>query len=219
MGRRGKRRREARRERRERPARKAEPGAPEQGRPGESPERAGTAGPAPISLHRSAQKRRRRAGRRLRLRVSPWLIATPLAAVLVALLAVVFIGSGSSNGGGEEKVVVDPRVAGLTPVASFTIEAGDDGTGNNSYFRPSIIRAPAGEVIELVVKNVGSVSHNLRVSGPDKEYETADDFESQPYAIKPGETGRVILKIDPPGSYPFRCDFHRALQIGTLVLQ
>ena len=38
-------------------------------------------------------------------------------------------------------------------------------------------------------------------------------------AIKPGETGRVVLKIDEPGTYRFRCAFHPTFEIGTLTLE
>jgi len=154
-----------------------------------------------------------------RVRVSPWLIATPVVAIGAAILAALVLTSGSSGTTGpERKVAPDQRVAGQTSTASFTIEAGDDGSGNNSFFDPDTIRANAGDVIELVVTNPGSVSHNLRLSGPDKQYGTGDDFESEPFAIGPGETGRTVVKIESPGTYPFRCDFHPALQVGTLVL-
>jgi plastocyanin len=157
--------------------------------------------------------------RALKFRVSPWLIAAPVVAIGAAILAVFVLTSGSSETTGPAREIApDQRVAGQTSTASFTIEAGDDGAGNNSFFDPDTIRANAGDVIELVVTNPGSVSHNLRLSGSDKEYGTSDDFESEPFAVGPGETGRTVVKIESPGTYPFRCDFHPALQIGTLVL-
>jgi hypothetical protein len=39
-----------------------------------------------------------------------------------------------------------------------------------------------------------------------------------PNVIKPGDSERLIVKIDEPGTYPFRCDFHPQYQKGTLVL-
>jgi plastocyanin len=167
----------------------------------------------------TAHKRRKRAGRRRRLRMSPWLIATPVVVAGVVILAVLIVTSGSSQTTGPTaEPTPDARVAEQESTASFAIEAGDDGTGNNSFFTPNTVSAKAGEIIELVVTNTGAVSHNLRVSGPDGEYGTDDDFESQPFAIEPGETVRTAVKIDSPGTYPFRCDFHPALQFGTLVL-
>jgi plastocyanin len=166
-----------------------------------------------------AHKRRKRGGERRRFRLSPWLIATPVVVAGAVALAVLVATSGSSETTGPAaESTPDARVAEQASTASFAIEAGDDGTGNNSFFTPNTVSAKAGEVVELVVTNTGAVSHNLRVSGPDGEYGTGDDFESQPFAIEPGATVRTAVKIDSPGTYPFRCDFHPALQFGTLVL-
>ena len=76
-----------------------------------------------------------------------------------------------------------------------------------------------------MVKNTGTVSHNLRVSGPNKIYDLettgkkGDDFEMPPNTILPGKTQRLVVKIDEPGSYPFHCDFHPQYQKGTLILE
>jgi YHS domain-containing protein/plastocyanin len=166
---------------------------------------------------RSAGRRNKRKDgsrdRGSRIRVSPWLIVMPVVAIVAALVAALVLTPAPSG-------TTEPasEVAGQASTVSFTIEAGDDGTGNNSFFDPETIRANAGDTIELVVTNPGSVSHNLRLSGIDRQYGTGDDFESEPFAIGPGETGRAVVKIESPGTYPFRCDFHPALQIGTLVL-
>ena len=88
-----------------------------------------------------------------------------------------------------------------------------------AFYSTTTITGNAGEVIEILVKNTGSVVHNLRVSGLDKEFDNDDDFEPQPLAIQPGKIGRLLVKIDQPDTYPFRCDFHPALQTGQLVLQ
>ncbi len=180
--------------------------------------------PSKYAVHgQSARRRPKRKGgpgeRAIRIRLSPWLIATPVVAIVAAIVAALVLISGSSGTTEPASgVAPDQQVAGQTSTVSFTIEAGDDGAGNNSFFDPDTIRGKAGDVIELVVTNPGSVSHNLRLSGPDKKYGTGDDFESEPFAIGPGETGRAVVKIDSPGTYPFRCDFHPALQVGTLVL-
>jgi len=138
----------------------------------------------------------------------------------VAFLAVSIASEGSSSTGGPAvSRTPDPRVAGQTPAATFAIEAGDAGQATGTYFRPDTITGNAGEVIEIVVTNAGSVAHNLRVSGPDREYDTADDFWTDVFSIKAGEESRVLLKIDQPGSFPFRCDFHPTTQTGVLVLR
>jgi uncharacterized cupredoxin-like copper-binding protein len=39
-----------------------------------------------------------------------------------------------------------------------------------------------------------------------------------PNVIQPGETERLLVKIDQAGTYSFRCDFHPQYQTGNLVL-
>ena len=173
---------------------------------------------------RAARKRAKRGDvgtweRVRRLRVSPWLIATPLAVLGIGILAVVILTSGSSGvtGGGITELTPDARVAGLTPEVTINIDAG--GGSSNAFFSPNTVTANAGDVIEIVVTNTGSVIHNLRLAGLNDEYETADDFEMPPNVIAPGETQRLVVKLDEPGTYRFRCDFHPLVQTGTLELE
>ena len=221
------RRREARRRARQRREEQmAEPPPQEEGAEeaaGPSVEEPGRTAAASEAGHGRAVRKRtkRRGGLRGRasgVRISPWLMATPVVAIGVGIVAVLVLTSGSSGTtGGVSSPTPDPRVAGLTPDVSFNINAG--GEVNNAFFSPDTITANAGDVIELVVTNIGSVSHNLRVAGPDDEYDTADDFEMPPNVIIPGETQRLVVKLDQPGTYRFRCDFHPLVQTGTLVLE
>jgi len=161
------------------------------------------------------------------MRISGWMVGVPVVVVGGVVLAVLILTSGSSGGGGAKlQVTPDPRVAGKTPTASFNIEASDRGQGSSdSFYNPTEIRAKAGDVIELVVKNTGTVSHNLRVSGPNKIFDLdttgkkGDDFEMPPNTVLPGKTERLVVKIDKPGASPFRCDFHPQYQKGTLILE
>lgn len=167
------------------------------------------------------KKARPRAGlwqRVSRMRISGWMIGLPVVAVVVAVVAVLVVTSGSSGGGGPDKTPTpDPRVAGQTPTATFTIEA--RGAESGSFYEPNTITAKAGEVIAITVKNTGTVSHNMRLSGEDKEYDTADDFEMPPNVIEPGKSQTLVVKIDEPGTYPFRCEFHPLDQKGNLILE
>src|SRR3972149_5023751 len=108
-----------------------------------------------------------RGGGRRRFRLSPWLSATPAVAIGAAILAVLILTSGSSGTTGPAaESTADPRVAELAPTASFPIEAGDDGTGNGSFFRPNTISAKAGDGIGLGVTKTGAGSHNPRGAWP-----------------------------------------------------
>lgn len=136
---------------------------------------------------------------------------------------VVFGGFLALSAGGSEipdapESTPDPRVAGLAIDTSLTVEADDDGQNVNPRFIPPTITAEAGQVIEIVMPNVGSVVHNLRIAGVDGEYITDDDWVTDPASVEAGDEGRVVVKIDEPGTYPFKCDFHPT-QTGTLILR
>ena len=153
------------------------------------------------------------------LRVPTWLIVTPVMVIGVGVLAYFILTSGSSGvtGGGTTELTPDSRVAGLTPELTINIDAG--GSSSSAFFSPDTVTAHAGDVIEIVVTNTGSVIHNLRLAGPDDEYDTADDFEMPPNVIKPGETQQLVVKLDEPGTYRFRCDFHPLEQGGVIVVE
>jgi len=144
--------------------------------------------------------------------------------VAVVTLAVLggflFLGGGGDDNGsnGAPTATPDPRIAGLPIDRTITIETNDDGQNVNTRYVPNAITGQAGEVIEILVTNVGSVAHNLRFPGSDGEYNTRDDWLVEPGTLQPGETGRVVVKFDEPDSYPFRCDFHVAIHLGTLTL-
>lgn len=136
----------------------------------------------------------------------------------VALVVVLIATSGSSGVSAPRPTAEpDPRVAGLTPVETLRIDAG--GSDFDAYFDPRTLTGPAGEPIEIVITNVGSLSHNLTIAGVDGQYDTDDDWVSDPVLITPGEEGSVVVKIDEPGTYVFRCSLHPQVQTGELVLQ
>jgi plastocyanin len=133
---------------------------------------------------------------------------------VIGVVAVLILTSGSSGGGAKPGPTPDPRVAGKTPDNSISLNVDD------VNFSRTEIPGKAGDVIEFVVTNTSTTqqSHNMVVAGPDNEYDTADDFSPDPFAIKAGETGRVVVKIDDPGTYLFRCAFHPTIEFGTIVL-
>ncbi len=158
-------------------------------------------------------------------RIGAWVAAALVAVGGIAFIAVVVL-SGSDNSGPAvitPSRTPDPRVGTATTTAgqSFVVEAAGD--PNTAVFIPTSLQGKAGAVIEIIAKNTGTVAHNVRVSGPNKTFEPdeprSDDFVSDPLTIQPGQEGRVRLKLDQPGAYPFRCDFHPVLQIGTLTIQ
>jgi uncharacterized cupredoxin-like copper-binding protein len=147
-----------------------------------------------------------------------WIITGGIAVVVGIGVAVALLSGGSSSEGGDSVAATptpDPRVAGATPAATLNVEADDDGQEVNPRFVPNSLQGPAGQVVAIDIANVGTVAHNLRIAGIDKQYDTRDDFAS--LTVQPGNEQQLLVKIDAPDSYPFRCDFHPQ-QTGTLVL-
>ena len=219
MSGRGKRRREARRRARQRedeqaPAQDVEgEGGPEPASPTPREEK-----PTPregAARARGDRKKARRRGGPGGIRVSGWMIGVPVVVVVIAAVVVLIATSGSSGGGAKPGPTPDPRVAGQTPDNSISLSVSD------VNFSQTEIPGTAGEVIEFLVTNTSTTqqSHNMVVAGPDNEYDTPDDFNPEPFAIKAGETGRLVVKIDDPGTYNFRCAFHPTIEFGTLVLK
>lgn len=163
---------------------------------------------------RKKQKERRKSSG------SPLLWVASGAGVLVLVVIGVVIllqgGGGGSDGSSAATPRPDPRVAGLPVAQQVQIIADDQGQANNPTFDTTAVSGQAGEVIEFTLINEGSVAHNLSVSGSDEEFGTLDDFTMN--SLNAGEEGTLLVKINDPGTYPFRCDLHPFQQVGTLNL-
>ena len=146
-------------------------------------------------------------------------IAAAIALAVVGGFLFLSGGSGDDSPNATPIVTPDSRVAGLPIEVTFDIDADDDGQNVNTRFTPDAISANAGQVVEIVVTNVGSVAHNLRLAGVDDEYDTRDDWLTDPATLFSGDTGTVVVKLDDPGVYAFRCDFHATLQVGTFTVR
>jgi plastocyanin len=120
----------------------------------------------------------------------------------------------------SEGIIIAPEEADR----EIAIEASDRGQPEaDSFFNPDTFTAKTGETVKVNVENTGTVTHNLRVEGVDKVYETEDDFvtrapDQESSLIQPGEEGFLVVRIDQPGEYAFRCDIHRDVQFGTMIV-
>ena len=154
--------------------------------------------------------------------VAPYFWGGGIAAVIAVAVVGGFLllsGGGDDNSSTPTPTAApDPRIAGLPIDQTITLDADDDGQNQNTRFVPNTLSGNAGDVIEILVTNIGSVAHNLSFPGLDSEYDTSDDWVVAPFTLQPGETSRVVLKFDEPGTYPFRCSFHPQLHLGTLTL-
>lgn len=165
------------------------------------------------------KKSKRKSGQvRMKTATIAWLAGGLGVVAIAGLLAYAIIqGEEDATSGTLITETPDPRLAGLTPAATISIEAGDAGQATGTYFDPAQVTATAGEATEIVLTNAGSVAHNIHLSGADKKYDTTDDWVGD--VITPGEEVRLLFKIDERGSYPFRCDLHPTTQTGTLTLE
>lgn len=82
-------------------------------------------------------------------------------------------------------------------------------------FEPTVLTASAGQTVAINLTASGRFAHNIRIAGPDGQYETDDDLVSED--VSPGGSVELIVDLE-PGTYEFRCDFHPQTG-GTLVLE
>jgi len=114
--------------------------------------------------------------------------------------------------------VTETPTATPSPTAQEPVDVSLDTVANDDGFAPAELEVEAGKTFRINIKNEGQFVHSMRVAGPDGEYDTEDDLESTQRAIKTGETGELVGQIDEPGTYTFRCDFHRT-ETGTLTVK
>jgi plastocyanin len=110
-------------------------------------------------------------------------------------------------------VVTDAPSA--TPVEDV-VEQETDVVMKDNVFEPGTITLAAGKEFRINLDNQGKFAHNLRIAGPDGEFETDDDIVSPD--VPPGQKDDVTAQIDEPGEYAFRDDFHHDMT-GTLTIE
>ena len=78
------------------------------------------------------------------------------------------------------------------------------------------LEVTAGDTLTLTVANVGAAIHNMRIDGGDGEYNTDDDFVSDPDVVSAGDEATIEFSFDSPGTFIYQCDFHAAQMLGTI---
>jgi plastocyanin len=89
----------------------------------------------------------------------------------------------------------------------------------NTLFAPNSWTIAVGESITIQLNNADSQQHNLRIAGPDGEYQTQDDAVTVPEAVNGGESGELTFAPLVQGPYTFRCDFHPDTMGGQIEVQ
>ena len=103
-----------------------------------------------------------------------------------------------------------------TPAPEEAVDQSVDVAMQDNVFEPAEITVEADKKFGINLTNNGQLTHNLRIDGPDGEYDTADDITSPDLA--PGETGKAIGTLE-AGTYSFRDDFNPTFMIGTLTVE
>jgi plastocyanin len=111
----------------------------------------------------------------------------------------------------EDRTVIDPASAGRTEELEITGAEGD------AAFTQDSIDLKVGETVKFDITNSGSISHGVRAAGADGEYNTADDYVSEPEIIEPGETGVLVVLFETPGEFEFQ-DPSAPAATGTFVV-
>ncbi len=76
----------------------------------------------------------------------------------------------------------------------------------------------AGDAVSFTVPNTGVNIHNLRFAGPDGEYNTDDDFVSDPDLLFGGEQGTLEFTFGEAATFPYQCDFHPTEMLGEVTV-
>ncbi len=141
---------------------------------------------------------------------------------LLVALALTFVGAFAATGdndGGEPAVSETPPES---PSASPT----DGGGGNltvtmtDNKFDPTTFTVGTGDSVTFDITNKGVAIHNMRIGGPDGQYNTGDDAVSDPQLVTGG--GTATLAWEAPGAAGeiiFQCDFHPTDMKGAITVQ
>ena len=93
----------------------------------------------------------------------------------------------------------------------------DNFFGLDEQINPTL-EVAAGDAVNFTVPNLGTAIHNLRIAGADGEYQTDDDFVSDPEAISGNEDGTLEFTFGEAATFPYRCDFHPTEMLGEVTV-
>ena len=141
-------------------------------------------------------------------------LLTGLAAIPLSLAAVACGGDDDDDGGGET-----PSGNGASGQTTFDMLM-NESDGNVFVVageKNPTLKVPASAKITVNLTNDGTAIHNMRFSGKDKKYTTADDAVSNPEFVNPGD--KAVLVFTAPGDkgkYVYRCDIHPTDMLGGI---
>lgn len=104
-----------------------------------------------------------------------------------------------------------------TPPPEDQVDQSADVEMQDGIFVPAELALEADKKFGINLTNIDTFVHNLRIDGPDGEFETEDDITS-PDIDPNGGTGKAIGTLA-AGSYKFRDDFNPTSMTGTVVVE
>ena len=110
--------------------------------------------------------------------------------------------------------------AGATPVAvqgEVSLEMGDNFFNLSGQKNPTF-SVKVGQAVKVNLTNNGVASHNMRFSGEDGTFNTADDDVSVPSLVPSGATATLEFTFDTAGTFPYQCDIHPLDMKGEVVV-
>lgn len=89
----------------------------------------------------------------------------------------------------------------------------------DNLFINNNLEVPAGQTVTIRLTNEGQQPHNLRVAGPDGQWQTGDDFAVPPSGfLTNGQSAEAAFQGSQPGTYVFRCDAHPNQMWGHITV-
>jgi len=144
-----------------------------------------------------------------------------LALALSALLVLSFAcgGDDDDDSGGD-----DDTAAATTPADDGNGGGGEavefDVSMTDNLFTPTEFSVSAGAAVTFNLTNDGAAIHNMRIAGPDGEYNTDDDAVSDPDIVTGGSTATLEWTApEEAGEIIFQCDFHPTDMLGTITVE
>ena len=154
----------------------------------------------------------------------------PIAAGLLLLAAACGDDDDDGNGGNGNGETATPTAPPdqIQPQPDSPQDVGDEVTealngvlqtavGDN-FYKLNNLKVPLNETTTIEIANEGTQTHNMRIAGPDGEFNTDDDSVSDPALIPGGESAVVEFTPTLAGTYTFQCDFHPSEQGGVIVV-
>jgi hypothetical protein len=128
--------------------------------------------------------------------------------VLAAILALTLASLAAACGDSDSVRPLPTPGPGGEPVIRLEMR--------QSFFSPSSLTIRTNRKYLVELDNRADVANNLRIAGPDGEFDTEDDIVSP--LVEPGETANLELLFDQPSLYDFRSDPQAVTLRGTLTV-